>query len=197
MAKLRTRWLVRERRANAVVTWTLLALATAAGTSALLDGRPIRAVGIGLLVVVAAVPSRPPGTWQRAFVWPLVFVVTLPAHVVAVGPGAVADVAASVTLATFALAVVVDLHLVTAVRMSTGFSAFFVVVATAGFAGFWAVSAWVAHRLFETPFVATGDELMLQLSVKLAAGLVVGVGFELFARRKLPVVEEPAGGPSS
>ncbi|MFC6976686.1 hypothetical protein ACFQL1_21480 [Halomicroarcula sp. GCM10025709] len=85
MPKLRTRWLVRDRRANAFATWTLLGLATAAGLVALLGGTPLRAAGIGLLVLVAAVPSRPPGTWRRTFVWPLVFVVTLPAHVVAVG----------------------------------------------------------------------------------------------------------------
>ncbi|MFC6976685.1 hypothetical protein ACFQL1_21475 [Halomicroarcula sp. GCM10025709] len=78
----------------------------------------------------------------------------------------------------------------TPVRMSTGFSAFFVVVATVGFAGFWAVFAWGAHLLFGTPFVETGDELMLSLSVKTAAGLVIGLGFEWFARRTLPVVDE-------
>lgn len=195
MAQLRTEWLVHEDTTNALVAWTLVVLGTLAATVALLSGNAIRASGAALLVVIAAVPSLG-RSWRRAFVWPMVLVVTLPTHFVAYGPGVLADAATSLSLATFALAVVVDLHLVTDVRLSTGFTAGFVVIATMGFAGFWSVFAWVTHLTLDTGFVETGDELMVLLLGATGAGIAVGVGFEWFARRQVASSVSSGGAPT-
>ena len=185
MAQLRVEWFVQEGRMNALMAWTFAGIAIAAAVSALITGNVIRAGGAALLVFVAVIPAIAGGSWRRMFRWPLMVIITLPAHFVAYGQGFISAFAASISLATFALAVVVDLHILSNTKMSTGFTAAFIVIATMGFAGFWAVFAWTMDIYFATGFVATNTALMIDFLITTGTGLCIALGFEWYARQQV------------
>jgi hypothetical protein len=140
-------------------------------------------------------------SWTAAGPWPLLVLATAPLLVRAFGPTAVVDALASlpggarllaasaglvspaaaleflagyadaVGLATAAVLVVAELQTFTAVRLTVPFAGLYVVVATMGLTGLWAVVRWVADPLAAP---ATNAALMWEFAAATAAALVAG-----------------------
>jgi hypothetical protein len=169
---------------NAALSWFLMGIVlTFAFTGVLVDrlvvaGFAVAVVAVGLAPVVAS------GSWRTMLPFPFLFVAALPLAISVFTPDFATDLVTALSIATLALLVVVDLHLLTAVRMTPGFATFFVVLVTMATAGFWAVGAGFAHATWGTPFVRTNRHLMYVFVAATIGGLVAGVVFRWYFRRR-------------
>lgn len=210
--------LFEEHRLNAVLSWVLVALVVLAAVEEVVLGDWLWTL---FALAVAALAVLPPLTHRRWLVmlpWEVLLLATLPVIgrtalvrtitndvVVATVPAAqgflsaspVSSTAAYVSVAAVALIVVVELHVFTPVKLTPGFAVLTVVVLTLAAAGVWAVVRWVAHLYIGTAFYDELDPLMIEFVYSAAAGLLAGVVFEAYfrrrdhtARRSLAMVEE-------
>jgi hypothetical protein len=102
------------------------------------------------------------------------------------------DIVTGISVATLAMLVVVALELTTAVRMTPQFAIFFTVIVTLAIAGFWAVGSAASATYLGTTFIKTNTELMTIFTATLIAGVIAGVLFWLYFRRRLASnVERP------
>jgi hypothetical protein len=113
------------------------------------------------------------------------------------------DVATYLSVAALALIVAVELHTFTDVSMSPSFAVVFVAIATTATAGVWAVVRWAADLALGTTLLldptlteaAVERGLMLEFVASTVAGVLAGVVFEFYVRRRARArrrVGEPA-----
>lgn len=177
-------WFVRDTGMNAALSWLLLGIVVSfAMTSILFDqlivaGFALAVVAVGVAPVVAS------GSWREMLPFPFLLVAALPLAVSVFRPDFATEFVSALSIATLALLVVVDLHLLTAVRMTPWFAVFFVVITTMAVAGFWAVGAGLAHDAWGTSFVQTNRQLMNVFMAATAGGLVAGGIFRWYFRRR-------------
>ncbi len=203
---------------NAVLSWLLVAIVVLAAIEEVVLGDWLWTV---FALAVAAVAVLPPLTHRRWLVmlpWEVLLLAALPVLgrtalfrglvndlVLATMPAVqeflstspVSSTAAYVSVAAFALIVVVELHVFTPVKLTSGFAVLTVVVLTLAAAGVWAVVRWLAHIYIGTGFYTELDPLMLEFVYSAAAGILAGITFEAYfrrqdhtARRSLAMVEE-------
>lgn len=187
--------IVEDARFNAVLAWLLVAFVLLVAGGTLLQGDLVWA---GFAVAVAALAVAPALAFRSASVmlpWEVLALAALPlfgrTFVLFAGIGT-GRVSTYLAVATIALIVAVELHLFTSVRMSHGFAVFFVVVATMAAAGVWAVVRWLLDVLLGTSFFlqpgipesVIEHRLMLDFVASTAAGLLGGVVFDLYFRRR-------------
>ncbi|WP_257297627.1 hypothetical protein [Haloarchaeobius sp. FL176] len=197
--------LFEEHRLNAVVSWVLVAIVVLAAVEEVVLGDWLWTV---FALAVAAVAVIPPVKYRRRLVmlpWEVLLLAALPVLgrtalvrglvndlVLATMPGVqeflsaspVSSTAAYVAVAAFALIVVVELHVFTPVKLTSGFAVLTVVVLTLAAAGVWAVVRWLAHIYIGTAFYSELDPLMFEFVYSAAAGLLAGVTFEGYFRRR-------------
>lgn len=184
--------LVVGQRANALLSWVLVGFFVLAATTSLLDGDLLWA---GFALVVAGLAVLPPVAlrdYSAMLPWEVTAMSALPilgrsfATVQLTG-----ELATYLSVAAIALVVAVELHLFTAVRMNDSFAVLFVVVATLATAGLWAVVRWSYDVLVTPTFLLVGPEdvvehqLMLEFVASTAAGLVAGLIFTFYVRRRI------------
>jgi uncharacterized membrane protein YbjE (DUF340 family) len=94
-------------------------------------------------------------------------------------------------VASVALIIAVELDVFTPVRMNQGFAVFFVTIATMAAAGIWAVFRYASDLLLSTHFLLDGRPetvveraLMLDFVAATLAGIVAGLLFEFYFRRR-------------
>ncbi len=177
-------WFVRDTEANAALSWILLGIVVAFAVTAVLFDQLVVA---GFAIAVAAVGIAPmvaSGSWREMLPFPFLLVAAFPLAVGVFRPDFATEFVSALAIATLALLVVVDLHLLTAVRMTPGFAVFFVVITTMAVAGFWAVGAGFAHDTWGTPFVQTNRRLMYVFIAATTGGLVAGGVFRWYFRRR-------------
>jgi hypothetical protein len=103
------------------------------------------------------------------------------------------QLATYLSVAGIALVVAVELHLFTPVRMTDTFAVGFVVVATLAMAGLWAVVRWVADLTLGTTLLldpalsehVIERQLMWEFVASTAAGVIAGLVFTLYVRRRI------------
>ncbi|WP_435347610.1 hypothetical protein [Haloarchaeobius sp. HRN-SO-5] len=197
--------LFEEHRLNAILSWILVAVVLLAVVEEVAIGDWLWAL---FALAVAALLLVPPVAHRRGLVmlpWEVVLLATLPILgrtaivrqltnevVLATVPAAqsflsttaVSSTAAYTAVAALALIVVVELHVFTSVRMTPGFAVLTVVVLTLATAGVWAVVRWLAHLYLGTAFYSELDPLMYEFLYSTVAGLLAGVTFELYFRRR-------------
>lgn len=184
--------LVRGQRANAALSWCLVGfLALAAATSVVrgqfLWGAFALTVAV-LTVLPPAVLRKPTATLP----WEITALCALPiiGRSVATLP-LTGELATYLSVAAIALVVAVELHLFTPVRMNDSFAVVFVIVATLATAGLWAVARWAYDVLVTPTFLLVGDPeavehaLMLEFVWSTVAGVVAGLVFALYVRRRI------------
>lgn len=185
--------LVRGYRRNAALSWALVGLLVlAVGVSAYrgaLDWAVFAAVVAALSVLPPALLRSP----TAMLPWEVTALCALPVlgRAFATVP-VTGQIATYLSVAAIALVVAVELDLFTAVRMTDSFAVAFVVVATMAAAGFWAVARWVADAVLGTTFLldpaltedAIEHALMVEFVASTAAGLLAGVIFTLYVRRR-------------
>lgn len=198
--------LLTSGRVNAVLAWTLCSLFAVSAVEGMLTGDYVWgtfALFVGFMVALPAIAGRTP---RRMPPWEVVLLAGLPVVGRAVATLQVTNtVATYLSLAALALLVAVNLHLFTPVEMSVGFAVLFVVVTTLAAAGVWAVVRWATDLYLGTELLLdpalTRDEVEEQLMWEFvgatAAGLLAGVVFEEYIRRRARVGARIPGGGSA
>ena len=199
---------VESRRVNAAVAWVLVAFLAAMVGVELLRNDVIWA---GFTAAIAALSVLPAAAYRDPRVmlpWEVVALASVPvagrALVVGQTVGGVTltgRVTTYLAVAAVALIIAVELDVFTPVRMNYTFAVFFVVVATVAAAGVWAVVKWISDLYLGTSLLLTGapeDEieaaLMLDFVAATVAGLLAGVVFEYYFRRRADASRRVPGG---
>ena len=189
--------LFRDRRLNAVLSWSFVALLTGVAVEEVLTGDLPSAV---FAAVVAAVAVVPPVQYRSPWVtlpWEVLGLATVPTvgRAVATWPPAF-DVASYLAVAAFALIIAVELDAFTPVRMTPGFAVLFVVVTTMAAAGVWAVVRWSFDVFLDVGFIESERRLMLEFVYSTAAGVIAGGVFRYYLTHNTVTERLPEAAPS-
>lgn len=194
MTQLRPERFLRDGRTNAVLSWAVVVALAVVGLASFASLRPVAAVMALLFAGVAVVPPVVEAAWNRTYPWTLLVLSATPTYVRAYGSGLPETFAVFVGVATLALVFVLDVHLVTDVQLSTGLTTFFVVVATMGLTGFWAVGQWALDAGFGSGFVGTNEQLMWGFVTATVAGFLSALVFERYLLSSTADSAEPTAG---
>lgn len=189
---------IQNQRVNAMLAWVLVAFVGGVAIASFLDGDLLWtgfALAVAVLAVLPAVRLRQP---YAMLPWEVLVMAALPllGRVLATVPltGALATY---LSVAALALVLAVELHVFTPVRMNHTFAIVFVVVATMATAGIWAVVRWLSDIYLGTSLLIGPGEtaleaeraLMWEFVFSTLAGLIGGVVFELYFRRRARATE--------
>lgn len=190
--------LLTDTRLNAALAWVVVALIALTAVESVLTADPLWAafaLVVGLIVLTPALARR---NLRSMPPWEVVLVASLPIVGRAVATLPVTnDVATYLSIAALALIVAVNLHAFTPVKMNVSFAVLFVVVTTVATVGVWAVVRWgldiyLGTELLLDPALTESEierELMLEFVACSVAGLVAGVLFEGYVRRRVSVAD--------
>jgi hypothetical protein len=188
--------LLTDSRVNAVAAWLLLSLFALSAVESVWGGEYLwgtLAAVVGLVALLPAVAARDHLTMPP---WEMVLLAGLPVVGRSVATLQVtSDVATYLSIAALALLVAINLQLFTPVEMSVGFAVLFVVVTTLAAAGIWAVARWTSDLYLGTELLLSPaltstevhDRLMWEFVASAVAGLVAGLIFEGYVRRRATV----------
>ncbi len=179
-------------RANAILSWLMIGLFILVWIDSLLsrDLQWIVFTAALLLIVLA-----PPVTNRSPMVmlpWELLVFASFPVVARALEISQLAnDFATYLSIAALALIVTVELHILSSVRVTHWFAIATVVLSTLAGAAAWSILRWTLDRYFDTEFIrqavdrdAANEALMLEFFWVLLAGIVAGIFFDLYFRRR-------------
>ena len=172
--------LLGDARVNASLAWIAVFALLAAAATSLRSGDPLWS---GFAVVAAGLATGPAfahRSWTTMLRWEVLTVLAVTVLVRSLG--AFVSPAGYVATAGLALVVAVQVDAFTTVEMTPRFGVIFVTVATAAFAGVWGVLEFTADTLLGTAFLADVNELMWDLVLATAVGIVAGLAFDLYLR---------------
>jgi len=186
--------LIDDQRVNALLSWTLVGFVFIATVTSILRGDFLWAAFTLVVLVLAVLPPVAYRNRYAMIPWEVTALTALP-----ILGGAFAslpltnDLATYLSVAAIALVVAVELHFFTTVRMNDSFALLFVVVATLATAGGWAVVRWLVDIALDTGFLldpgltehAIERGLMLEFVASTGAGVVAGLFFAYYVRRKV------------
>ncbi|GAA0271672.1 hypothetical protein [Halobacterium noricense] len=189
--------LVRAERANAALSWLLVAV-VAASVAASVPNDPVWVVFALVTAAVAVLPPVAFGEARAMLPWEVLALAALPTVGRALAtPGLTSDLATYVGIAALALVVAVELDVFTRVRLANWFSVVFVVVATMATAGFLAVLGWISDLTVGTAFVLPAEPpltaaqehaavtaLVQDFVAATVAGVLAAVVFVWYFRRR-------------
>jgi hypothetical protein len=177
--------LLEEARVNTLLAWLLVGFVSITALGSALRGQLLWAgfaLAIAVLAVVPPVAYRDVGVMLP---WEVLALGALPVLARALATTLpTARVAAYLSVAALALVVAVELHVFTTVRMTAWFAVVFVVVATMATAGVWAIVQWLSDVYLGTAFIPSEEALMWDFVAATAAGVVAGVVFDRYFRRR-------------
>lgn len=186
--------LIEDHRLNAWLSWVLVGFVGVATVTSIVRGDFLWAVFAFVVLILAVLPPLALRNRYATLPWEVTALTALPLL-----GGAFAsmeltsDLATYLSVAAIALVVAVELHLFTSVRMNDSFALLFVVVATLGAAGAWAVARWLVDVALGTGFLldpalpehVIERALMWEFVASTGAGVLTGVFFAFYLRRKV------------
>jgi hypothetical protein len=183
--------LFRSSRANAILSWLLVAALVGVFVESVLT------LDRSWIVFVAATGSivlLPPAAYRNPRVmlpWELLVVALLPILVRGLVGGDLGTFASYVAVAGLALIVTVELHTFTELRVTHWFAVAFVVMATMASVAAWTVVRWTFDRYLGTSYLALGatpgaanEALMIEWLWVTVAGLAAGLLFDSYFRQR-------------
>jgi hypothetical protein len=185
--------LLTDRRVNAVVGWIFLAFLGVVAAGSVLGGDLTWAVFVTGVLVLCLLPPIAFRNPEAMLPWEVVVLAALSTLARAVATvDLTSDLTTYLSVAALALIVAVELDLFTDVRLTVGFAIAFVLLATLATAGGWALFRWSVDLLVGTEFLLESgveedvihDELMIEFVYAAVSGLLAGVVFELYFRRR-------------
>lgn len=198
--------LLDDARLNAAFGWALIGFVLLVAAGNFVTGDVLWAVFAGAVAVLAIIPAVVFRSTRAMLPWEVLVLAALPllARSIAELAALRGDIAAYLSVAALALMVAVELHLLTPVQMNHRFAVAFVVIATMGTAGAWAVIRYAADIYLGTTLLlpdgglaaseaaleAVEHALMLEFVASFLAGVVAGIVFEFYFRRQRRVDPE-------
>lgn len=198
-------YLLGSERRNAIAAWLVVIVIGLVVVGSVLTGDPLWAGFAGVVAALAVLPPIAARSWRRMLPWEILVLGGLPIIGRLVTEVQLnSQVATYLSVAALALIVAVELHVFTAVRMTPTFAVLFVVVATMAAVGIWAVVRFALDTALGTTFLldpAHADEaiersVMIEFVASTVAGILAGIVFELYVRRRA-VVDTAAPGESA
>ncbi|WP_135534330.1 hypothetical protein [Halostella pelagica] len=186
--------LFRDRRINAGIAWLLVGFLGVIAVVELVDGEFLWAGFAATVCVLSLLPIVAYRSAEVMLPWEVVAVAALPVlgRTVATVP-VTGNLATYLSVAAVALIIAVQLQVFTSVEMTYGFAILFVVVTTMAAAGTWAVVRWAADIQLGTGFLVGYEDpeyaLMIEFVYSFVVGIVAGVVFELYFRRRVDTHE--------
>jgi len=190
--------LLADQRNNAVVGWAFLVFLAAIVAEGFLTGDLAWGVFVASVLALCVLPPLAFRDAEVMLPWEVIALAALPALGRAVATFELtSDLNTYLSVAALALIVAVELDLFSELRLTVGFAIAFVVFATMATAGTWAVFRWSMDSVLGTEFLLVPgvedqvihDELMVEFLYAAAAGLLAGLVFELYFRRRAPTEE--------
>ncbi|MFC7046428.1 hypothetical protein ACFQH6_14355 [Halobacteriaceae archaeon GCM10025711] len=177
--------MLEDERSNGLLAWLLTGFVGLVAAQNLLQGDMLWAGFTAAIAVLALVPPVAYRDPRVMLPWEVLLLAVLPVlgHVFATFILTL-KLTAYLSVAALALVVAVELHVFTPVRMTDWFAVLFVVIATMATAGVWAVVQWLSDVYLGTAFIVSEAALMWDFVAATAAGLLAGVVFELYFRRR-------------
>jgi hypothetical protein len=190
--------LLRDARLNALAAWLITGVVVLVAITSVLLGDLLWAA---FALTVAALVLLPPVAFHSAqtmLPWEVLLLAALPIIGREFATFQISSrIATYLSVAALALIIAVELNTFTEVRMSPTFAVAFVVITTLATAGLWAATRWASDIWLGTAFLETlgPDEdaieraVMLEFVASAVAGLVAGLIFEFYFRRRLGSTE--------
>jgi len=185
--------LIEDRRLNTVIGWVLIAFVAVVVLESVVTRDYAWAAFAAGVLVLAVIPPLGFRDRDAMLPWEVLALAVLPliGRTLA-GTVLSTQLTTYLSVAGLALIVAVELDVFTAVRMTEWFAVLFVVVATMATAGVWAVLRWTADVWLGTTFLLESgvaetvieEGVMWEFVYSTAAGIVAGVVFELYFRRR-------------
>jgi hypothetical protein len=196
--------LLRDERLNAALAWVVVAGIGLTAVGSVLAGDLLWGVFATAVAVIVLLPPLVFADPEVMLPWEVLALAALPVLGRTVATLQVTNrVGTYLSVAALALVVVVELHAFTSVSMSPSFAVAFVAIATMAVAGVWAVLRWTVDVWLGTSFLldpaldgyAIERGLMLEFVASTVAGLLAGVVFEFYIRRRARVRRRIGGAP--
>jgi hypothetical protein len=176
--------LFRDGRTNAVLAWLLVSLLPLVFVESALDLDYQWTLFVGFVGLVVLIPPVSFREWHVMLPWELLVLALFPILVRALVGGVVGTFATYLSLAALALLIVVELHMFTTLKVTHWFAVTIVVMTTLAAVAAWTIFRWNADRFLGTGYLADNETLMLEWFSVTLAGLVAGVLFDGYFRRR-------------
>jgi hypothetical protein len=176
--------LFRDSHTNAILAWVLVGLLVTVFVESALDVDYGWILFVGVVSLIVLVPPAAYRDWRVMLPWELLVLALLPIIVRALFGGRVGTFATYLSLAALALLVIVELHMFTSLTVTHWFAVALVVLTTLAAVAAWTIFRWNADRLLGTAFLDDNEALMIEWAYVTLAGLVAGVLFDGYFRRR-------------
>lgn len=176
--------LFRDGRTNAIVAWLLVGVLATVFVESVADVDYRWILFVGFVGGVVTLPPLAYREWRMMLPWELLVLALLPVLVRGLVGGTVGTFATYVALAALALLIIVELHMFTSMKVTQWFAVALVVLTTMAAVAAWTIFRWNADRFLGTSFLADNEALMMEWLYVTLAGLVAGVLFEGYFRRR-------------
>lgn len=176
--------LFRDGRTNAIIAWALVTILTAVFVESVLGADYPWILFVSVVGFVVLVPPVAFREWRVMLPWELLVLALLPILARGLVGGTVGTFASYLSLAALALLVIVELHMFTELTLTHWFAIGLVVLTTLAAVAAWTVFRWNADRFLGTTYLTSNDALMTEWLYVTLAGLVAGVLFDGYFRRR-------------
>lgn len=176
--------LFRDGRTNAILAWLQVVVLCVVFIESVLTVDYRWILFVGFTGFVAAIPPIAYRDWRVMLPWEVLVLALLPILVRGLVGGEIGTFATYLALAALALLVIVELHMFTNLSVTHWFAVTLVVLTTMAAVAAWTVFRWNADRLLGTTYLVDNETLMLEWLYVTLAGLVAGVLFDGYFRRR-------------
>ncbi|AGB37759.1 hypothetical protein [Natronococcus occultus] len=171
-------------RSNAAISWLAIVVVVLIGGRALRDGFAHEVLFAATVVAVAVVPVVALGTTRAALPWEVTAVAIAPLLAAVVAPDLWSrQLVLYAGAATIALALTLELHGLTEIRLERWLAIAFVTMLSAAIGATWSVLTWTVDLVAGSELLASNTEAMWLLIVATVTGLLAGVCFDRYYRR--------------
>lgn len=176
---------LRDTRINSIISWILVSIIGLVFIESLLDTDLLWIIFSGLVLTLTVLPAL---AYKNKEIMPPFEVILLASIPVIVRSFNISVLSGQITtyisIATVALLVAVELHIFTEAKFTHSFAVVFTLISTLAIAGVWSIIRFLLDNQFGTGFLSTNEALMAEYFSVLIAGLIAGLLFDSYFRRR-------------
>lgn len=176
--------LFRDSHTNAIIAWLLVGVLAAVFLESLADRDVLWILFVGTVGLIVLIPPVSFRGWRVMLPWELLVLALLPILVRGLFGGTLGTFAVYLSVAGLALIVVVELHMFSPLRLTHWFAIVLVVLTTTASVAGWTIIRWNLDRFLGTSYLTTNEALMVEWLWVILAGIVAGVLFDSYFRRR-------------
>jgi len=176
--------LFRNGRTNALIAWAVVGVLALVFLESALDWDRLWMAFVAVTGIVVLIPPVAYRDWRAMLPWELLVLATLPILVRGLVAGTVGTFAFYLAVAALALTITAELHMFTAMRVTSWFAVVLVVLMTLAAAATWAIIRWNLDHTLGMHYLTTNDALMTEFVWVTLAGLTAGILFDSYFRRR-------------